>query len=1105
MPDPPLPSGTLTFLLTDVEGSTDIWESDPGRARVAFARHDALVTEHLEAFGGSRPRDQGEGDSALAVFARASDALGCAIVLQRSLHAEPWPAGAIIRVRMALHTGEAELANDNYKGSAVHRCARLRGLAHGGQVLLSDATAQLVRDHLPRDVTLRDMGTHELRGLHHAEHTFQVCVRDLPSEFPPLKSASVGPRDLLVGAAVPLPPALSPDDDVFVGRGAELAALHTAWDAADGLLFVSGEPGIGKSRLAGCFAAEVHSSDATVLFGRCDEEALRPHQPFAEALSEYLRLYPDDELQYRLGRSAADLARLLPELTDRAPTIEPQTRDTESDRFRSFDALAVFLSELGANARVLLVLDDLQWADAATLLLLRHVARHTDPARVTMLATYRQQPESARTPFASTLVDLDREHRGAHVELTGLTEPEVAALLGSSDARAPELARVLCDETGGNPFFIHEVLRDVAERGSTLDPDGIAAPSRVRGVVAQRLGRLPTDANRVLDAASVIGREFDIDLLVAMTALGEDEMLDALDTAVHSGIIRELPTAVGRYAFAHALLRQTLYEGLTRTRRARLHHRVAEGIESQYADDLDPQLAVLAYHCAMAGGEADQSKAVEYAWRAGNRSTRLLAFEDAGRQYAAALRAIDAASPADESRRYDLLCAIGQTAWRTNDVALARSSFLAAANHARSLGDPDRVAEAVLGCGGSGQRPWWTERGLVDEQLVELLEESLAGVGPEDRAIRVRVLGALAQQIFLVGQAGRRRSLADEAVATARRLNDEATLVEALLFWQGAVWDISNPSERLAVSVEALELARTLGLDELEMHALMFRVVDELELGDFEAAYADASALGTGARERHLPFYLWPTMVFATMRALFEGRFAEAEDLIEDAFRVGLPAHPSALRFMGAQLALLRRDQGRPDEFRAIVNGAFDQAVDIPVWRAACVLADLETGNQAAARDAFGSIAANSFRDVHEDFFAGVTLALLAEVCATLEDQTSAAALCELLLPARGRFMVLAIGVICMGSTSHYLGLLALTRGAWSDAEELLTEAIEAHDRVGALPMLTRSRLAYLRLLRARDAPGDRERADSLREQVITDAAALGMQSVLAAARALGP
>ncbi len=1107
MPDAPLPSGTVTFLLTDVEGSTGIWESEPDRARIAFARHDSLVAEHISAFGGARPRDQGEGDSAMVVFSRASDALGCSIALQRALHDEPWPAGATIRVRMALHTGEAELAGGNYKGSAVHRCARLRGLAHGGQILLSEATAQVVRDHLPRDVTLRDMGTHELRGLHHPERAYQVCPRDLPSEFPPLKSASGRPHDLLGGAAVPLPSALvTPADDAFVGRVDELAALHAAWTEAathHRLVLVGGEPGIGKSNLAARFASEVHALDATVMFGRCDEEALRPYQPIAEALSSYLRVYGDDELQHRLGNVAGDLARLVPELADRGSAPVQELAETESDRYRSFEAVATFLSALGVTARVLLVIDDLQWADTATLLLLRHLARHPDLARLTMLGTYRAEEAVSPTPFASTLVDLDRERLMTQVELSGLATPDVMTLVGRSSPQSIDLARVLRDETDGNPFFIREVLRDVAERGAQLDVEGISAPTRVRGVIAQRLARLRPEVKRVLDAAAVTGREFAIEVLDEMSALDEDDLLDALDAAVHAGVVRELTAEIGRYAFAHALVRQTLYEGLTLTRRARLHHRVAEAIEARYAAALDAHLAALAYHCALAGGEGDTQKALEYAWRAGDQSTRLLAFEDAGAQYEMARRALDALVPVDEARRYDLMCAIGQTAWRTNEVARARASFLEAADHARARADPVRFAGAVLGYGGAGQRPWWTEHGLVDEPLVALLEEALAGLDAEDTPIRVLVLGALAQQIFFTDQADRRRRLADEAVAAARRLGDPVTLVQALVYWHGAVWGIAQPRERRAVADEAAELARSLENDEMNMHAVMFRIVDEVELGDFAAAYADCAALAALARERHLPFYLWPAAMFESMRALFEGRFDEAEAMITDTFRIGILAHPSALRFMGAQLALLRRDQGRVDEFRSIVNSAFDQASDILVWRVACVLADLECGDEAGARAAFRAIAERRFADVPEDFFATLTLAMLADLCAALGDADRAALLYESLLPLRGQFVVLAIGVVCMGAASHYLGLLALTRGAWSDADELLGEAIDAHERAGALPMLTRSRLAHLRLLRARDEPADRERAGPLRARIIEEAERIGLRGVLDEARSL--
>src|SRR5438552_6413828 len=412
MAESSLPSGMVTFLLTDVEGSTRIWEADRSRARVAFERHDSLVAELLASFGGGRPRDQGEGDSAFAVFARASEALGCALALQRAMFAEPWPEDATIRVRMALHTGEAELSKGNYKGSAVHRCARLRGLAHGGQIVLSEATAQIVRDQLSDDVTLRDMGVHELRGLLHPEHVYQLCHPELPTEFPPLHSGSGRPRDLLVGGQVPLPaPLASSDGGAFVGRDAELAELQVEWDTPNALgarmVLIRGEPGIGKSRLAAQFAAAVHARGATVLFGRCDEEALRPYQPFAEALSGYLRVFPSDQVQYRLGRLVTELGRLVPALSDRVPGLaQPGWSDADAERFRLFEAVATFLMELRVGAPALLVIDDLHWADRATLLLVRYLARHADLAGLVVLATCRDERVSLPTPFADTLIAL---------------------------------------------------------------------------------------------------------------------------------------------------------------------------------------------------------------------------------------------------------------------------------------------------------------------------------------------------------------------------------------------------------------------------------------------------------------------------------------------------------------------------------------------------------------------------------------------------------------------------------------------------------------------------------------------------------------------------
>ena len=326
----------------------------------------------------------------------------------------------------------------------------------------------------------------------------------------------------------------------------------------------------------------VHERGATVLFGRCDEEALRPYQPFAEALSTYLRVLPGDELQYRLGRSAVELGRLVPELTDSVPgLVDTAWSDAESQRFRLFEAVATLLAELAASAPALLVVDDLHWADNATLLLVRHLARHADAGKLVILGTYREENARLSSPFGDMLVTLDRAHVVTHVDVGGLDDAEVADLLeGSTTASRGamlELARRLRDETEGNPFFICQMLGRLGDNGEMLDAEGqqvaggelgrLGVPSGVRGLVAQRVARLADPAERVLTAASVVGREFTFDVVGAVTDADEERVLDVLEEAVHAGLVREVPSRVGAYMFSHALVRQTLYEGLTAARR----------------------------------------------------------------------------------------------------------------------------------------------------------------------------------------------------------------------------------------------------------------------------------------------------------------------------------------------------------------------------------------------------------------------------------------------------------------------------------------------------------------------------------------------------------
>jgi hypothetical protein len=336
----------------------------------------------------------------------------------------------------------------------------------------------------------------------------------------------------------------------------------------------------------------------------------------------------------------------------------------------------------------------------------------------------------------------------------------------------------------------------------------------------------------------------------------------------------------------------------------------------------------------------------------------------------------------------------------------------------------------------------------------------------------------------------------------ARRIGEPATLVQALFFWRMARWQFTNVHDRLAVSNEALELAHALDQRELVMQARSFRLVDLMELGDVTGADADATALDAAARELHAPYYQWTTTLYAAMRAILEGRFADAEVLVNEAFEVGQRAHRNAATAVaGVQLGILRREQGRVDEFRAIAAAATG-AIVLP-WRVARVLADLEAGHHESARLEFDEIAAADFADIPDDFFRSITLAMLAEICSRLGDTKRAELLFALLLPHHEQLVLITFAVAFLGSVSYYLGILALTRRSWGEAADHLEDAMACHTRLGAAPFHTRTRLAYARMLLSRSATGDQEAVRPLIDSIIEEAERLGMQAVLREAESL--
>ena len=406
---------------------------------------------------------------------------------------------------------------------------------------------------------------------------------------------------------VPLPARLAVRPAVgVVGRGAELTVLgdclkRVREDGGRDVVVVSGEAGVGKTTLIAEAARVAFDGGACVLIGHCEEDLATPYQLFAEALGHLVDHAPDDELVSLVGGDGAVLAGLLPGLVRRMPGIGASTAaDADTGRYQLFAAAAEFLSRLSTQQPVVVVLEDLQWADRSSLQLLRHVVGSDRPMRLVVIGSCRDSELSRSHPMVDTLAELHRLGRITRVELGGLDDAGVAAFMEAAGGQALDEAALgfaadVHRETGGNPFFVGEVLRHLAETGALAHDDSgrwsatvpleeMSLPPSVHAVIGGRVGRLGGEAERVLSLAAVIGRDFDVDLLTTTCGLADDDVLGVLDAAARSALVRELTDIPGHYCFVHALIQHTLYAQLGRTRQARAHRQVAEALEALCGD-----------------------------------------------------------------------------------------------------------------------------------------------------------------------------------------------------------------------------------------------------------------------------------------------------------------------------------------------------------------------------------------------------------------------------------------------------------------------------------------------------------------------------------------
>jgi DNA-binding CsgD family transcriptional regulator/tetratricopeptide (TPR) repeat protein len=897
----------------------------------------------------------------------------------------------------------------------------------------------------------------------------------------------------------------------FVGRMAELETLRALMPMAEGegrrVVLLAGEAGSGKSRLVREFARDAAAGGALVLYGACDAVVRTPYGPFVEALDHLARVIDPVELRAALGTTGGELTRLLPDLPLRVAGLpRPVQADPDTERHRLHTAVTDLLAGVGRRP-VVLVLEDGHWADAPTLLLLRHLARAAGNARVLLLATFRDTEADVPEALSETLADLRRSDDVLRLRLGGLSGEEVnefvrRAAESSLGGGPPELARTISDVTGGNPFLVCELWRALVETRVVEVTGGevrltrplteLATPESVREVVSQRLSRLAPRTTDLLELMAVAGSEFGLDIVRAAAGLREPELLAALDEAVRSGMVEELPSHRLAYRFTHELVRRALYDRLSGLRRAELHLRVGEALERAEGRS-GRALADLAHHFAAATPFGGAARGVEFNVLAARAATAALAFEEAAARLRTALELrID-----DPAERAEVYLELGDASHRAGKALGALEAFRATADIARELGDGALLARAAIGFENACWRP-----GIADAGAAEMLEEAAAALGDERSELRVGLLSGLARALDFRGEHDRGAIVRRNAIAMARGLGDRTGLATTLMraYWSRGT---STLEEIVEMLTEARDLGSELGNTEIVAEATSWRVPAFVALCDHSAARREIVALREMAEQTAQPFMLHVAEHYGSAMALCDGLLEEAEARARRSNEWSkLLTGRDAAGAYGIEMFGVRREQGRLAELAPVIRIlAADPPREGP-WRPGLVSVLVELGMETEARRELARVVADGLEPFRESLWLA-TLAYLTDACAALGDEATAALVYPELEPYAGANVMIGHLVSCYGSADRYLGMLARTLGEWDRAEAHLERAMELNRRMGAVTWLAHTAYEYACLLRARDG-GDRKRAAALLSEAATLAERIGMAALLARIRALG-
>jgi class 3 adenylate cyclase/DNA-binding NarL/FixJ family response regulator len=1099
------------ILAADVAGYSALMNTDEDATYNAWrSARNEVIDPGIEACQGRIVKHTGDGF--LAEFLTALAAVECAVDIQQKMGVrnKPLANDRRFQFRIGINLGDIIVDSEDIHGDGVNIAARLEAIAEAGGVCISADVYRQVRNK--PGFEFEDLGEHSVKNIEAPIQVYRVT-----------RDEQVGELSAFSTSSDPSPPDSAVTEDhnpieamleniagtwqqpptVMVGRESEKQLLSEAYEQAQqgsgNIVLIRGEPGIGKSCLAGTFAEAVAGETTWVVYGQCHEtQGSPPFWPWLQILRN-LQLI-DDSLGLSPAAIFGDLAAAEKKQQGRSSSL--LSSDIGSEQFLLFSKIANVLAQYASQRTLVLVIDDLHWADKSSLLLLSHICRRLSQQAILVIGTYRDIEITRKHPLFESLGEISRQATLRRIALKGLSEQDVTGFIEKtvSETLSPEILKSLYEKTEGNPLFVSEVARILQQENfnQASSQMAIEIPEGIQEAIGRRLNQLSVQCNELLPMAAVIGRKFSLPVLNQL--LPESEhigLLETLEEAVNRGIIEQRQNTVAEFQFCHVLTRDILYDELSLAKKITLHRKVADALVLLGEGDSEVSAGEIArhYYHAIQGGQSDA--AVDYAIEAAEHAIKLSAYDEARQYYELAMDIFNlderryAESKAEVYYRIaECIQAVGSPSQKTADAC---KLALDAARQSRQY---EIFALAACRLVYVERRPEKTGIGL------KTIEEAISYLPEDDLIIRADVLAYHAMSLCFNGCRGAAERVASEALSVAQRCGDKLVLCNslcmALLVLRGRPEKLS---ERIRLGEQAVDL--TIEIDRSSGHVLLVNdprewlILTLQELGDMGRVKALIQQIDTSV-EQHYSFkgHYFAASANAN-QALFEGRWQQAETLIEDAIELGSGRlDDSAEGVYGVQMFMLNRELGR----LPMVQGALKRMLandNNAIWAPALLATYTELGLLDEARDIFEHLAANDFRPLGEGELFLTCLVYMIEACVELNDTDRASALYQRLVPYSGQMLPHATAV-SHGPADLYLGMMSSMMNHLDEAQQLFAKATALCEK--SAPNMWQAHIKYrhAQVLKRHNFSGGRSIFDELVKQARATAQTMGMVNLLA-------